>query len=139
MEKQPKYEIVLTEKQLSILQNVCESYCRLRLNQWFDFADEIAHTGYVYDQTNPENTKLFRDYIDRRNEAVPVFEKAFKIAQPFWESKTETMRIVEDMYNVIRHQRWIYRNEPKPCNATDSYRHAKVGNEPVIKIKKINE
>lgn len=134
-----KYRIELTENQARVVQNALESYLRLRMGQFFDYADEIAHAGYEYDKENPNNSELFNDYINRRNEAEEIFNHAFRIAQPGLQQKTNDMLVSEDIWRAIRYKRWQDREEPKPHNTVDAYPPMRFSNEPLPKIEVVDE
>ena len=107
------YRLTVTEKQLAVIQTALEWFFRLQMGQFFDYVTEIARNGFVYDKSNPNNSEEFERYIRRRNDSQPIFEMAFRVAQPKLGSKTEDMMIAEDTWRAIRHYRWKQRPEPK--------------------------
>ena len=133
-----KYCLTVSENQARIIQNALESYARLRMGQFFDYATEIAGYGYVYDKNNPENDRLFSDYIDRRNDAEELFNKAYAVAvpDPYNRRKTEDVQNAIDIWHVIRHQFW--KDNPNHSEHTvDSYPPFPVANEPLCTIDKV--
>lgn len=128
------YTLTLTGEQLTVLNTALEWFFRLQMGQFFDYATEIAHDGYKYDKSNPDNDRLFSEYIDRRNTSQEMFERAFRVAQPKLCYKTNDMLIAEDMWAVIRHSFWEERPEPKPHDTTDSYPPLHVSDQPPVKI-----
>lgn len=134
-----RYTLEITEKQAEIIKIALEEYFRLRLNQWFDFATNIALCGYEYDKNDPENDKKFDDYINRRNESQELFEKAFRIAQPNYQLKTVEMMIAEDIWQVIRHKLWIDRNGDKDDWCADSREPMPMTDEPLPKMERAKE
>ena len=132
------YSLTLTEEQLTVLNTALEWFFRLQMGQFFDYATEIALDGYVYDKFNPENDKMFDEYIDRRNTSQVLFERAFRVAQPKLCYKTTDMLIAEDIWAVIRHFRWQERPEPKSHDTTDSYPPLHISDQPPVKISKID-
>lgn len=80
--KEFKYKVSLTENQLNVVNAALEDYVRTRMNQWLDFSTEVAQNGFVYDKDNPDNDKLFSEYIQRRNDSKELFEKAYAVAAP---------------------------------------------------------
>ena len=107
------YILKISEKQAEIIKLALEEYFRLRLNQWFAFASDIAQAGYEYNSEDPDNSKKFDDYINRRNQAEEMFKAAMRIAES-GDSKphatqTEEMLISQDIWQVIRHQLYLDR------------------------------
>ena len=107
------YILKISEKQAEIIKLALEEYFRLRLNQWFDFASDIAQTGYEYNSEDPDNSKKFDDYINRRNDSEEMFKSAMRIAQSGvnipYTAQTEEMLISQDIWQVIRHQLYLDR------------------------------
>ena len=133
-----KYQITVSKNQMRIIQNALESYFRLRMGQFFDYATEIAEYGYVYDNNNPENDRLFSDYINRRNDAEELFNKAYAVAvpDPYNRRKTEDVQNAIDIWHVIRHQFW--KDRPNHSDwTTDSIEPFAIAGEPLCKIERI--
>lgn len=86
-----------------------EEYFRLRLNQWFDFTSDIALADFVYDKDNPENSRLFNEYIHRRNEAQEQFTEYFGRLRPWNTRQTIDMLRAQDIWQVIRHKLYLDR------------------------------
>lgn len=107
-----KYRLTLSEKQMQILQLALEEYFRIRLNQWSDLADDLAFTGLDYKNHTKEE---FEARIERRDNAENLFKKAMSEAQPdFYKQKqTEENLIVQDIWEVIRHQLYLDQDEKK--------------------------
>ena len=132
-----RYTLELSEEQAEIIKIALEEYFRLRLNQWFYFATNIALCGYEYDESEPDNDKKFDDYINRRNESQELFEKAFRTAQPNYQMKTDEMMIAEDIWQVIRHKLWIDRNGDKDDWCADSREPMPMTDEPLPKMERM--
>ena len=134
-----KYTITVTQKQLIVIMNALESYFRTRMNQWFDFATEVAHNGYEYDKENPENDRLFNEYINRRNDSQEAFEVAFNIAAPnlYNRKKTPDMQNAIDIWHVIRYVFYLERPEPKDHCTVDAYPPFQMGDEPLPTIERV--
>ena len=115
-----------------------ESYFRTRMGQFFDFASDVAQNGFVYSRDNPDNDRLFNEYINRRNESQDLFEKAFDVAAPnrYERNKTPDMVTAIDIWHVIRHQMYLEYPEPKDHYTVDAYPPTPCGEEPLPKIKK---
>lgn len=132
-----KYTLEITEKQAEIIKIALEEYFRLRMNQWFDFATNIALYGYEDDKSSKENGRKFNDYINRRNESQELFEKAFRTAQPSHQVKTDEMMIAEDIWQVIRQRLYLDRGGDPDGWAVDARDPLKTSDEPLPKMKGI--
>lgn len=120
------YILKMSEKQAEIIQIALEEYFRLRMNQWSDFADDVAHTGYEYNPEDPDNSKKFDDYINRRNDSEEMFKSAMRIAQSGvnmpYTAQTEEMLISQDIWQVIRHQLYLDRGGDPNAMVVAAYR-----------------
>lgn len=130
-----KYRIELTENQFKTVQHALETWERMMIGQFFDYATELAVNGYEYDKNNPNNDKEFDKYITRRNDSQEIMERAYRVACPKPQGKTEEMRIIEDIWLAMRYQMWNDRKDPKPHDTVDSRKPMGASNEPIIKIK----
>ena len=139
--KQKQYEIRVNDTQLKVINAALESYFRTRMNQWFDFADEVAKCGYVYDRKNPDNDKLFYEFIKRRNESEKAFGAAFRIAQPIFQFKSDNVQTAIDMWEVIEHMFWVQRAACDEAFRTSYNTHAcqpfQIGSEPLITVTEV--
>ena len=134
-----RYTLELSEKQAEIIKIALEEYFRLRLNQWFDFATNIALCGYEYDKSDPDNDRKFDGYINRRNESQELFEKAFRIAQPNYQMKTDEMMIAEDIWQVIRHKLYLDRGGDPNGWSVDAREPIKLSDETLPKMEVFEE
>ena len=131
------YNLTVTGEQLRLIWEALEEYERLRMGQWFDFATDVAANGYVYDKRNPDNDRLFDEYIQRRNSSQELFNRAYRIAAPKITQKTESMLIAEDMWTAIRHHLYMERPaEERQGYSTAAYPPLHSGSEPRIKIER---
>lgn len=129
-----KYTLEISEEQAEIIKIALEEYFRLRLNQWFDFATNIALCGYEYDKSAPDNDRKFDDYINRRNESQELFEKAFRTAQPNYQMKTDEMMIAEDIWQAIRHKLYLDRGADPNGWSVDAREPIKLSDETLPKM-----
>lgn len=108
-----KYTLEVSEKQAEIIKIALEEYSRLRMNQWWDFADEVAATGFEYNKDDPENSKKFDAYIERRDKSEKMFQEAIKVArsgdQHSYTPQTDEMLRAQDIWQVIRHRLYLDR------------------------------
>lgn len=131
-----KYRIELTETQFKTVRNALEMWERMMMGQFFDYATEIAKNGYEYNKDNPDNSRKFDDYIIRRNDSQELMDRAYIVACPKPQSKTDDMRIIEDIWLAMRYQLWEDRPEPKSHDTVDSRKPLKVSDEPIPKIER---
>ena len=134
-----KYTLEISEKQAEIIKIALEEYFRLRMNQWFDFATNIALCGYEYDKSYPDNDRKFYDYINRRNESQELFEKAFRTAQPNYQMKTDEMMIAEDIWQVMRHRMYLDRGGDPNDWCVYARKPLKMSDEPLPKMERVEE
>lgn len=134
-----RYTLELSEKQAEIIKIALEEYFRLRMNQWFDFATNIALCGYKYDKSDPDNDRKFNSYINRRNKTQELFEKAFRVAQPDYQRKTDEMAIAEDIWQVLRHRLYLDRGGDLNGWSVDARKPIKISDEPLPKISEIEQ
>lgn len=133
------YDLTLSENQLRVTMIALESYFRTHMGQFFDFATEVAKNGFVYTKKNPENDRLFNEYINRRNDSQEMFEKAYNIAAPnlHERKKTPDMQTAIDIWHVIRYQRYLERPEPKDHYTVDAYPPHPTTDESLPKLTKV--
>ena len=134
-----RYTLDISEEQAAIIKIALEEYFRLRMNQWFDFATNIALFGYEYDKSDPDNDRKFDGYINRRNESQELFEKAFRIAQPNYQMKTDEMMIAEDIWQVIRHKLYLDRGGDPNGWSVDAREPIKLSDETLPKMEVFEE
>lgn len=136
-----EYTIALSRNQLRVIEIALESYFRTHMDQWFDFADDIAFMHFTYDKNDPQNSEQFNLRINRRNEAIELFSQAFKTAYPspiF--DKTPDVCSAIDIWHVIRHQFWKeIPEERKTSWSVDSYPPFPMADEPLINIERKTE
>ena len=132
------YNLKITKNQMRVIMVALEDYFRTRMGQFFDFASDVAQNGFVYIRDNPDNDRLFNEYINRRNESQDLFEKAFDVAAPnrYERKKTPDMVTSIDIWHVIRHQIYLEYPEPKDHYTVDAYPPSPWGEEPLPKIEK---
>ena len=135
-----EYKLTVTPEQLRLIWESLEEYERLRMGQFFDFVNDVALNGYKYDKSNPDNSKLFDAYIERRNDSEDLFNQAYRIAAPKITPKTESMLIAEDMWTAIRHHLYMERPaEERRTYSTAAYPPLHYGSEPRIKIERTSD
>ena len=117
------YKITIhTDEQLSLIQKISECFLRERMGQFDILAEDLATEGcgYVLDNTDADHERKFDAYINRRNAAEDLFNKAYRISganQP----RNEIMNQAGDFFTTIRQAIWLDRPEPKPHGINDAY------------------
>lgn len=134
-----KYILEISEKQAEIIKGALEEYFRLRMNQWFDFANDLAFNGFDYNKSHyradAEYERKFTEVIDRRDEAEELFQKACRTAHPMHSMKTDEMLIAQDIWQVIRHKLFLERGGDPNDWCVDARKPMKMSDEelPVMK------
>ena len=111
-----RYILELSEEQAEIIKIALEEYFRLRMNQTWDFADDICFDGFNYENHTPED---FGERIERRDMFRDELEKILNTLHPLhfrgnkFREQTIEMRRAQDIWQVIRHKLWIDRNGDK--------------------------
>lgn len=105
-----EYTLTVSAEQLRIIQCACEDYLRTRMGQFIDLTDDMAFAGYDH---NKGSDIEFQDRITRRNAARELMDGAARIVMvakyPGTMVKTQDMLIAEDIWQVIRHARYLER------------------------------
>ena len=115
-------ELVIYDKEeLRTVIDVIEEYIRVRMGQFWDFTDDLARDGYIYDNNNPDNDRLFHKYIDRRNKAKDDFEVLFLKARDYNRYKIDQVLIAEDIWDVLKKQYWD--DTPETHNTWSTWSH----------------
>lgn len=132
-----RYNLVITEKQAILIKDALEEYFRIRMNQWRDLADSLAMKNVDLSPDNPNHERIFERYITDRDAVQKVFECAGNI---LWNGKrndkSEEQLIVEDIWQVIRHQLWKD-SEDKNDWCVDSREPLRMSYEPLPEMKKV--
>lgn len=144
MKKKPepaeqKYTITLNERQLRLLQKVCEEYGRLRMGQTWDLSDDLAFQNYEYKKDDPEfDRRLLRR--DATRELLDLAMRAASNGDYMHFQKTEDVMVALDMYSTIRNFFWHQKPEAERDHwTTDADPLYLWGPEPKMEIKKAGE
>lgn len=136
-----EYILEVSEKQAEIIKIALEEYFRLRMNQFWDFATEVTASGYEYNKEDPENSKKFDAYIERRNRSEKMFQEAMKVAQSgdtrTYTPQTDEMLRTQDIWQVIRHQLYLDRGGSVQDMFVDANTPISRTGEELPKIKKV--
>ena len=102
--------ITMTEEQLRLVNKALEEYFRLRLNQWWDFADDVCEQGVDIYSDSPNHDKVFDNYIMRRDLLKSTFEAIFRQLTISNSIKSQDSVDMIDMWETIRH--WFWQQKP---------------------------
>lgn len=143
------YQITLTKRQVQLLSYVCDRFSRLICGQDWSFQElmEAAWERRCKEATGKMMDKEWEGgWGDMRAEADDLCKY---IKKRFWglESHSlygihydQTADILWDVNQVLRHQLWLDKpDEDKSTVTVDASEAMRVGDEPLITIKKMND
>ena len=137
-----KYTLEISEKQAEIIKIALEEYFRLRMNQTWDFADDICFDGFDCGSHTPED---FDERIEHRDMFRDELGKLLNIVHPLqfrggkFREQTIEMRRAQDVWQVIRHKLWIDRHGDEDSWCVDSRKPMCLTGEPLPKMEVIEE
>lgn len=137
-----KYTLEITEKQAEIIKIALEEYFRLRMNQTWDFADDICFNGFNYENHTKED---FNEWIERRDMFRDEFEKLLNMVHPLqfrggkFREQTIEMRRAQDIWQVIRHKLYLDRGGDPNGWSVDAREPLRISDEPLPKMEVIEE
>lgn len=137
-----KYALELSEDQAEIIKIALEEYFRLRMNQTWDFADDICFDGFNYKNHTKED---FNERIERRDMFRDKFEKLLNTVHPLqfrggkFREQTIEMRRAQDVWQVIRHKLWIDRHGDKDDWCVDARKPMPMTDETLPKMERAKE
>ena len=146
-EVEQTYQVTLTKRQVQLLSYVCDQFSRLICGQDWSFQElmESAWERRCKEATGKIMDKEWEGgWSDMRAEAEEICKH---IKRRFWglESNAfygihydQTADILWDINQVLRHQLWLDKpDEDKSTITVDAYSAMRVGDEPLITIKRI--
>lgn len=137
-----RYTLELSEKQAEIIKIALEEYFRLRMNQTWDFADDICFDGFNY-KNHTEGD--FNERIERRDLFRDELEKLLNTVHPIrlrggkFREQTIEMRRAQDIWQVIRHRLWKDRHGDKDDWCVDAREPMCMTGEPLPKMERVEE
>lgn len=137
-----KYTLEISEKQAEIIKIALEEYFRLRMNQTWDFADDICFDGFDYDNYTNED---FDKQLEKRNVFRKEFAKLLIAVHPLqlgggkFREATVEMRRAQDIWQVVRHQLWTERHGIEDDWCVDSRKPMSMSGEPLPKMERVEE
>lgn len=136
-----RYTLELSEKQAEIIKVALEEYFRLRMNQTWDFANDICFDGFDCENHTEED---FNERIKCRDVFRTELDKLLNVVHPlqfrgkFREQTIEMLR-AQDVWQVVRHQLWTERHGIEDDWCVDSRKPMSMTGEPLPKIEVIEE
>lgn len=136
-----KYKLELSEEQAEIIKIALEEYFRLRMNQTWDFVDDICFEDLKENHTKEEfnkcieNRDMFRDELKKLlNTVHPLQFRGGKFRE-----QTIEMRRAQDIWQVIRHRLWKDRHGDKDDWCVDAREPMPMTDELLPKMKRVEE
>ena len=138
-----KYTLELTERQARLLSYACDQFARLIMGQDWSYQQLFESawerrckeaTGETMDEGWDGGWSAMREDAERLVKEIGL---------RFWGKGGGAYNgvhydneadILFDIYQVIRHQLWLDRTEPKPHGIVDSFPAHQFGSEPLAKI-----
>lgn len=111
-----RYTLQISKEQAETIKIALEEYFRLRMNQTWDFSDDICFDGFDYKNHTEEE---FNNIIERRDMFRDELGKLLDTVHPLpftggkFREQTIEMRRAQDIWQVIRHRLWKDRNGDK--------------------------
>ena len=106
-----QYILEVSDKQAEIIKITLEEYFRLRMNQTWDFADDICFEDLKKNHTREEfnkcieNRDIFRDELEKLlNKVHPL-----QLGNNTVRKQTEEMLRAQDIWQVLRHVLYLDR------------------------------
>ena len=137
-----RYTLELSEKQAEIIKIALEEYFRLRMNQTWDFADDICFEGFNYENHTPED---FDERIERRDMFRDELKKLLNKVHPLhfrgnkFREQTIEMRRAQDIWQVIRHKLYLDRGGDPNGWSVDAREPIKLSDETLPKMEVIDD
>ena len=137
-----KYILEVSERQAEIIKIALEEYFRLRMNQTWDFADDICFEGFDYENHTKED---FNERIERRDMFRDEMGKLLNTVHPLhfrgnkFRERTIEMKRAQDIWQVIRNRLWKDRHGDKDDWCVDSRKPMSMTGEPLPKMERVEE
>ena len=137
-----RYMLEISEEQAEIIKIALEEYFRLRMNQTWDFADDICFEGFDYKNHTKED---FNERIERRDMFELELTELLNLMHPlqFRNGKTrkKTIKMLRaiEVFEVIRHRLWKDRCGDKDDWCVDARKPMPMTDEPLPKMERVEE
>lgn len=137
-----KYRIELTDTQLNIVLRAVNLMMRTGTGQTDDLTEWLVMQGdniNKFDTSTNEGKRVFENYYRTREAIRPVLDG---VMRGCWQNsstmKSITVRELETVYDVLRHQEWL--DAPTKLDwDVRSREPMQWGNEPIPKIERVKE
>ena len=132
-----RYTLELSEEQAEIIKIALEEYFRLRMNQTWDFANDICFDGFDCGNHTKED---FNERIERRDMFRDELGKLLNIVHPLqfrggkFREQTIEMRRAQDIWQVIRHKLYLDRGGDPNGWSVDARKPIKLSDETLPKM-----
>lgn len=135
-----RYRIELSEEQANIIKIALEEYFRLRMNQTWDFADDVCFDGFNYQGYTKEefNERIkIRDMF--RDELQNLLDKAhpIRLGNGKFREQTIEMQRAQDIWQVLRHRLWKDRHGDKNDWCVDAREPMSMTEEALPKMERV--
>lgn len=101
-----KITIECNEEQADLMVAALEDYFRLRMGQADHVAMSLADDTFKWDESNPENKRLFDKYIERKANLSYVYQALIKIAYGDGIKRSDAFN-ASDIWRCLRHELYI--------------------------------
>ena len=132
--KEAIYQLTCTEGQLRIINDAIEMSFRLLLGQYFGYMDDLAFAGFDYKNHSEQDLDK---RILRRNLGEDLFSVLYRRLFSESREKTQKENALIEIWETIRHQLWLDREEPKPHGTVDSSPPLLLSGLPPVKVRKV--
>ena len=134
-----RYTLEISEEQAEIIKIALEEYFRLRMNQTWDFTDDICFEDLKKNHTDEEfnkcieNRDMFRDELEKLlNKVHPLHFRGNKFRE-----QTIEMRRAQDIWQVIRHKLYLDRGGDPNGWSVDAREPMRMTGEPLPKMERM--
>lgn len=101
-----KITIECNEEQADLMVAALEDYFRLRMGQADHMAMSLAGDTFKWDESNPENKRLFDEYIERKANLFYVYQALIKIAHVDRIRRTDALN-ASDIWRCLSHELYM--------------------------------
>lgn len=102
-----KITIECNEEQADLMVAALEDYFRLRMGQADHMAQSLADDTFKWDESNPENKRLFDNYIVRRENLECVYQALINMAYGNRFKSPDACLNACDIWRCLRHELYM--------------------------------
>lgn len=102
------------EYQLVFIKICLELYFRYMMGQTWDLSEELCSLTFIYNKADPDNSAKFDTWLIRRDTCKKLLNAAYTtgIRRPYLITQTFSMRLAQDVWQVIRHALYMENHYP---------------------------